>query len=224
MSIVIVDYGLGNLSSVRNMFHKAGCEAEVTSAPSAIRAASRLVLPGVGAFDHGMRNLAERGLIDVLHEAVLGRKTPVLGICLGLQLMSRRSEEGALPGLGWLPADTIRFSFPAEESFRVPHMGWNSVTKPKDSFLSRFLPDDARFYFVHSYHVRCDDAVDVALTTNYGGEVVAAAVRGNVAGTQFHPEKSHKFGLALLSAFIEWDGERPEDEGASRERPEALRL
>lgn len=190
------------------MLRKAGCEADITSDPAAIRTASRLVLPGVGAFDHGMRNLAERGLIDVLNEMVIGRRIPVLGICLGLQLMSRGSEEGALPGLGWLAADTIRFKFPSSESLRVPHMGWNSVTRTRETFLSRSLPDDARFYFVHSYHVRCDDAADVALTANYGGDVVAGAVRGNVAGTQFHPEKSHRFGLALLGAFVEWDADR----------------
>jgi glutamine amidotransferase len=203
--IVIVDYGLGNLFSVRNMFRKAGVDAEITSDPTVIRTASRLVLPGVGAFDHGMRNLAERGLIDVLNEAVLGRRVPVLGICLGLQLMSRRSEEGDLPGLGWLAADTIRFNFASSQPLRVPHMGWNTVAPPRETFLSCALPPDARFYFVHSYHVCFDDPADVALTAHYGRDVVAAAVRGNVAGTQFHPEKSHKFGLALLQSFIEWN-------------------
>lgn len=208
MSVVIVDYGLGNLSSVQNMFRKAGCEVEVTSDPATIRTASRLVLPGVGAFDHGMRNLAERGLVDVLNEAVLGRKIPVLGICLGLQLMSRRSEEGVRQGLGWLAADTVRFAFPSRsETLRVPHMGWNTVKKAAETFLCPSVSDDARFYFVHSYHVRCDDPADIALTAHYGTDFVAAAVRGNIAGTQFHPEKSHKFGLALLSAFIEWGGE-----------------
>jgi len=204
--IVVIDYGLGNPASVRNMLRKAGHSAEVTSDPGVIRSASRLILPGVGAFDHGMANLAERGLIDVLNEAVRQRGTPILGICLGLQLMSRKSEEGVLPGLGWLAADTVRFRFPADAGERVPHMGWNSVTPAAETFLSREMLPDARFYFVHSYSVRCDDPADVALTTHYGGPVVAAAVRGNVAGTQFHPEKSHKFGLALLHAFVQWNG------------------
>lgn len=205
--IVVVDYGTGNLASVRNMLRKAGHDAEVTSDRAAIEGAFRLVLPGVGAFDHGMRNLAERGLIDVLNEAVLARKVPILGICLGLQLMSRGSEEGALPGLGWLAADTVRFRFPPDAGeLRVPHMGWNTVAKATDTFFSRTLPVDARFYFVHSYHVRCDNPRDVALTAPYGVDVTAAAVKDNVAGTQFHPEKSHKFGLALMQAFIEWDG------------------
>jgi len=154
-----------------------------------------------------MQNLADRGLIDVLNEVVLGRKVPVLGICLGLQLMSRGSEEGVLPGFGWLPADTVRFQFPAEAGdLRVPHMGWNTVKTDRNTFFSHQMPPEARFYFVHSYHVRCDNPADVALTAPYGGDVVAAAVRDNIAGTQFHPEKSHKFGLALLRAFTEWNG------------------
>jgi len=204
--IVVIDYGLGNPASVRNMLRKAGHASEVTCDPAVIRSAARLILPGVGAFDHGMRNLAERGLIDVLNEAVMERGTPILGICLGLQLMSRKSEEGVLPGLGWLAAETVRFRFAPDASERVPHMGWNIVTPVADTFLSDRLLPDTRFYFVHSYHVRCDDPADVALTAPYGGQVVAAAVRGNVAGTQFHPEKSHKFGLALLQGFAEWNG------------------
>jgi len=204
--IVIVDYGLGNPVSVRNMLRKAGHSAEVTCSPEAIRTATRLILPGVGAFDHGMRSLADRGLIEVLNDAVLARKVPVLGICLGLQLMSRGSEEGVLPGLGWLAADTILLRFAGEfEALRVPHMGWNTVTKNADSFFSDDISPDARFYFVHSYHVRFDDPSDVALTASYGGQVAAAALRGNVAGTQFHPEKSHKFGLRVLQAFADWE-------------------
>jgi glutamine amidotransferase len=207
--IAIVDYGLGNPASVRNMLRKAGHTAEVTADHEEVRRATRLILPGVGAFDHGMQNLADRGLIEVMNDAVLGRKVPMLGICLGLQLMSRRSEEGVLPGLGWLAADTVRFAFPPEASgLRVPHMGWNTVARTADTFLSDGMVPDARFYFVHSYHVRCDDRADVALTAAYGGDVVAAAVKGNIAGTQFHPEKSHKFGLALLRSFMEWEPAR----------------
>ena len=204
--IVVVDYGLGNPASVRNMLRKSGHHAEVASDPATIRTASRLIIPGVGAFDHGMQNLMDRGLVDVLNDAVLERKVPVLGICLGLQLMSRRSEEGVLPGLGWLPADTVRFRFSnGDAELRVPHMGWNTVIARRDSFLAP-SDADARFYFVHSYHVRCDDPADVALIADYGGDVVAAAVRGNLAGTQFHPEKSHRFGLALLRRFVDWPG------------------
>lgn len=205
--IVIVDYGLGNLASVRNMLRKAGHVAEVSSSPAAILGASRLLLPGVGAFDHGMRNLAARGLVDALNEAVLVRKTPILGLCLGMQLMSRRSDEGILPGLGWLAADTVRFRFPTEASrLRIPHMGWNTVGVPRETFISMAIPDDARFYFVHSYHVACDDPMDIALSSHYGIDLAAAVVKENVAGTQFHPEKSHRFGLALVRAFAEWGG------------------
>ena len=203
---VVVDYGLGNPSSVKNMLRKAGCDATVTADHDAIRRAERLILPGVGAFDHGMQNLAARRLIEPLNEAVLGRRTPILGICLGLQLMSRRSEEGVCAGLGWLAADTVRFRL-SDAALRVPHMGWNTVTAVRPTFLAP-VDADARFYFVHSYHVRCDAAADVALTADYGGRVVAAAIKDNVAGTQFHPEKSHRFGLGLIRAFLEWSPAR----------------
>jgi len=207
--IVIVDYGLGNLASVRNMIRKAGYDAETSSDPATIRRAARLLLPGVGAFDHGMRNLAERGLIEALNEAVLVSRVLILGICLGMQLMSRRSEEGALPGLGWLAADTVRLgSGPGMEGLRIPHMGWNTVAKTRATFFSRSLDGEARFYFVHSYHLCLDDPAHVALLTRYGRDIAAATVTGNVAGTQFHPEKSHRFGLALMRDFLEWDGRR----------------
>jgi glutamine amidotransferase len=203
--IVIIDYGLGNPPSVRNMLRKAGHDAQVSADPAVVRAATKLILPGVGAFDHGMQNLADCGLIPVLNEAALERKVPFLGICLGMQLLSRGSEEGVKPGLGWLDATTVRFNFPHSD-LRVPHMGWNTVARTRPSTLTATLPDESRFYFVHSFHLRVANPEDVMLTANYGGEVVAATGRGNIAGTQFHPEKSHKFGLALLRAFAEWDG------------------
>ena len=205
--IVIVDYGLGNLASVRNMLRKAGYASDISADHDAIRRASRLILPGVGAFDEGMRSLAGRGLIEVLNETVIANRTPFLGICLGMQLMTRRSDEGSLPGLGWVAGDTEAFRFTASSAdLRVPHMGWNTVTSRGGSFLASAVPADARFYFVHSYHVRCDDPGDVALTAPYGTDVVAGVARGNIAGTQFHPEKSHRFGLQLLGAFAEWSG------------------
>jgi glutamine amidotransferase len=202
--IAIIDYGLGNPASVRNMLRKAGADAVVTADPDTIRAATRLILPGVGAFDHGMHSLHDRGLVGVLNEAVLQRKIPALGICLGLQLMSKGSEEGQQAGLGWLDADTVKFDGEAFRGLRVPHMGWNLVHPGSVSFLSAPLEEDARFYFVHSYHVRCRRPEDVALTATYGAPIVAGAVRGNIAGTQFHPEKSHRFGLSLLKRFVEW--------------------
>lgn len=202
--IVIVDYGLGNPASVHNMLRKAGAASIVTADRDVIRAAQRLILPGVGAFDHGMQNLHERGLVEVLNDAVLERRVPMLGICLGLQLMSRGSEEGQHVGLGWLDADTVRFEGEVFRGLRIPHMGWNRVLPATTSFLSAPLEDDARFYFVHSYHLRCRRREDVALTATYGDTIVAGAVNGNIAGTQFHPEKSHRFGLALLKRFAEW--------------------
>ena len=202
--ITIVDYGLGNPPSVRNMLRKAGHDAAISADAAVLRGASKLILPGVGAFDHGMQNLEDRGLLPVLNDAALERRIPVLGICLGMQLMSRRSEEGVKAGLGWLDADTVRFNL--DSALRVPHMGWNAVTPTRDSFLTRALPAEARYYFVHSYHVRFEVPSEITMVADYGGAIAAAAIKGNIAGTQFHPEKSHRFGLALLKAFAEWDG------------------
>ena len=207
--IVIVDYGLGNPAAVRNMLRKAGVAALISSDHGVILAAKRLILPGVGAFDEGMRNLADRGLIGVLHKAVLEQRRPVLGICLGMQLMTRGSEEGELPGLGWIAGATRRFRFADDAvNLRVPHMGWNTVRGRGAGFLGTALAPEARFYFVHSYQVQCEEPSDIALTASYGGDVVAGVARGNIAGTQFHPEKSHRFGLDLLAAFAEWEPAR----------------
>ena len=203
--IAIVDFGMGNLGSIRNMLAKIGAESVITSDPSAIQAADKLILPGVGAFDRAMENLHRAGLVPVLNDKVISRKTPVLGICLGMQLLSRRSEEGSLPGLGWIDADTVRF--PAEvdgTKLTVPHMGWNSITVTQPASLLGHLGDEPRFYFVHSYYVRCDREADVAATASHGITFHAAVARGNIVGTQFHPEKSHRFGLSLLRSFVEW--------------------
>lgn len=200
--IAIVDYGMGNLGSIRNMLLYLGVDSEITSDPSRIAAARKLILPGVGAFDRAMTNLRERGLIPVLDGEVLEKGKPVLGICLGMQLLGRRSEEGTLPGLGWIEADTIRFRFdPGLAHLKIPHMGWNRVTVSRSGSIMDHLPPEPRFYFVHSYHVRCDREENVLATASYGFEFHAAVIRGNILGTQFHPEKSHKFGLALLKNF-----------------------
>lgn len=201
--IVIVDYGMGNLGSILNMLKKAGAEAVIGATPDSIAAADKLILPGVGAFDAGMRNLQERGLREVLEQKVVQERTPLLGICLGMQLLSRRSEEGNLPGLGWLAADTVRFRFAEDSPLKIPHMGWNEPRPRGAATLFAPLAQDARFYFVHSYHVVCDDPGDVAAVADYGGEVVAAVESGNIFGVQFHPEKSHRFGLQLLQTFAE---------------------
>ncbi len=200
--LVIVDYDLGNLGSIANMLRKLGHEAELTSDPTRIGDATRLILPGVGAFDQGMRNLRNRGLLEVLNYKVLTEQVPVLGICLGAQLMTRGSEEGESPGLGWIAARTVRFSLrEVSGELKVPHMGWSDVSQQKPHPLFEGMYEEPRFYFVHSFHFDCEDAQDILTTTQYGYEFASSFARGNIWGVQFHPEKSHKFGLKLLDNF-----------------------
>lgn len=200
--ITIVDYNMGNLGSISNMLKKIGVEATITADPGAIACAQKLILPGVGAFDAGMENLERSGLVPILNQRVLQDGVPVLGICLGMQLMTRSSDEGTRPGLGWIDAAALRFR-PADKTLKVPHMGWNRVVPARAAPLTEGLPDEPRFYFVHSYFVQCHNPTDVLLTTPYGGEFHSAFEHGNVSGVQFHPEKSHKFGMALLRNFAE---------------------
>lgn len=185
------------------MLKKIGAEAEITSDLRDISMARKLILPGVGSFDTGMESLEKNSLIPVLHERVILNKVPILGICLGMQLMTRRSEEGGRPGLAWIDAETIRFQ-PATPGVKVPHMGWNRVAVEKDSPLVQSMPDHSRFYFVHSYYVRCNNSHDVLLTTAYGGISFHSGFHHeNIWGAQFHPEKSHKYGMHLLRNFAE---------------------
>jgi len=205
--IAIIDYGMGNAGSIHNMLARIGAESTITSSPDSIAAAEKLILPGVGAFDQAMTNLRQLGLVSLLDDRVMGQGVPILGICLGMQLLSRSSEEGTLPGLGWIPARTIRFRFDGPAAgLRIPHMGWNRVEVNRRGSILDGLPDGARFYFVHSYHVCCEDPQNVLATTNYGITFHSAVIRGNIAGTQFHPEKSHKFGLHVLRRFAEGGG------------------
>lgn len=205
--IVIVDYGMGNLGSVANMLRRLGVEACIAGDPAGVARADKLILPGVGAFDQGMHNLRGRGLIEVLRERVLEQEVPLLGICLGMQLLTRSSEEGSLPGLGWFAADTIRFSLPAQsaddgQALKIPHMGWKQVRVSKQEPLFKGLEDGARFYFVHSYHVVVEQE-DIAAVAEHGRDFVAAMQKGHISGVQFHPEKSHRYGMALLRNFAE---------------------
>lgn len=197
--IVVVDYGMGNLGSILNMFKRIGVKAAATSDPNEISRAEKLLLPGVGAFDAAMSRIHDRGLRNVLDHKATVERVPVLGICLGMQLLTRSSEEGNLAGLGWLAASAHRF--PSNGTLKVPHMGWNLTTKGKVDPLTKDLPADARFYFVHSYYVRADLEEDVVLHSNYGLPFVSAIGRSNIWGAQFHPEKSHKFGMKLLENF-----------------------
>ena len=201
--VVIINYGMGNIGSISNMLKRIGAEAVVSSNPQEIRKAARLILPGVGAFNNGMDNLNNLGLTFVLNEMVIQQKTPILGICLGMQLMTKSSEEGSRPGLGWIDATTVRFKFGKEEqNLKIPHMGWNVIQWRKESVLFKDMPEEPRFYFVHSYHAVCNDKEDILATTNYGYDFVSAFQKGNIIGVQFHPEKSHKFGMQVLRNFI----------------------
>lgn len=197
--ITILDYGIGNLGSVRNMLRRAGQDCEITGDPAVVQQATKIILPGVGAFDRAMTRLNESGLRSVLDRKALEQRIPVLGICLGMQLLTKGSEEGQMPGLGYIPAFAYRF--PADTGLKVPHMGWNRVTKAQPSPLNDALPDDPRFYFVHSYYVHVEDESHSLLKCRYGLEYDAAIMKENIFGAQFHPEKSHKFGRALLTAF-----------------------
>lgn len=202
--IVIVDYGVGNLGSIKNMFKKIGVKAEPSSDPAVLRDAEKLILPGVGAFDVGMRQLRERGLIGLLNELVLEKKVPVLGHCLGLQLMTKRSAEGVESGLGWIDAECVRFKFEVDQAhLKVPHMGWNVLDICRPHPLVADLGSEARFYFVHTYHIVCANESDVVAYTDYGYDFASVIQRGNIVGAQFHPEKSHKFGMQFLRNFAE---------------------
>ena len=202
--IVVVDYGMGNLGSILNMLKKIGAEAELASEPEDVRRASKLILPGVGAFDSGMRHLEQRGFIEALNERVLSDGVPTLGVCLGMQLLTARSEEGELPGLGWLDGETVRFQFDGrQQDLRIPHMGWNTVSIRRQDGLFETADMESRYYFVHSYHVVCNHSEDILATTNYGYDFASAVRKRNIMGVQFHPEKSHRFGQRLLQCFVE---------------------
>jgi glutamine amidotransferase len=203
--IVIVDYGMGNLGSIANMLKQVGAPAIISADPQVITGAERLILAGVGAFDAGMERLHNLGLIPTLERMVLEQEIPFLGICLGMQLLGRRSEEGQRPGLGWLEADTVRFDFGANPArLRIPHMGWNELQPRTSHPLLQDLGEEPRFYFVHSFYVRCDRREDVLAQTEYGLWFDAVVGRGNLLGTQFHPEKSHRYGKKVLQNFVEW--------------------
>jgi glutamine amidotransferase len=196
--ITIIDYKMGNLGSIANMLKRIGCESLITSDVAEIEKASMVVLPGVGAFDKAMENLNSLNLVEVLNKKALIEKTPVLGICLGMQLMAKGSEEGKLPGLKWFDAQVVRFT---TTKLKVPHMGWNTINIVKPDRIFNDFYNEPKFYFVHSYHIACNDKEDI-LATEYEYEFASAVVKDNITGVQFHPEKSHKYGMKLLQNWV----------------------
>jgi len=196
--ISIIDYGVGNVGSIKNMLGHIGVEAEIVSTTDQILKARRLILPGVGAYDSAMTELKNRNLVEVIRQKALEDRTPFLGICLGMQILLDSSEEGSQPGLGFISGKVVKFN--KEKCGRVPHMGWNTLIPQTTSDLLDGLVD-ARFYFVHSYYVTCNNVSDVLANTNYGGEFASCIARNNVFGVQFHPDKSHKFGMKILANF-----------------------
>ena len=198
--IAILDYGLGNLGSISNMLKVIGEKSRITSDVETIRKSDGIILPGVGAFDAGMNKLNESGLSGVVKDEASKGK-PILGICLGMQLLGYRSEEGIMPGLSLIPFECKRFSF-EDKSLKIPHMGWDIVDFKKQHPILGGLNGLQRYYFVHSYYAVCENSENVLMTCDYGVEFACAVVKDNVIGLQFHPEKSHDFGLAILSNFV----------------------
>jgi glutamine amidotransferase len=199
--ITIVNYGLGNLGSIFNMLKKISVESKITSDPEEIAKAQKIILPGVGHFDQAMERIGQSGLGAILDQKALIEKVPILGICLGMQLLTKSSEEGQIPGLGWVPAKTVRFRFPNESSLKIPHMGWNIVQRANTSSLTENFIPEHRFYFVHSYHVTVEEERFSILKTEHGYRFDSAIQKDNIFGVQFHPEKSHRFGMRLLENF-----------------------
>ena len=199
--IVIIDYGIGNLASVFNMFKKIGVkDVVVSNDKDVITRATKLLLPGVGSFDAGVTNLENSGLIPILNKRVVEEKVPILGICLGMQLLTKQSEEGQKKGLGWIDAETIKFNLDPALKLKVPHMGWNYIKVKKNNPLID-LETKNRFYFVHSYYVKCFDESQSIATSNFGVDFTCMVNKDNIFGAQFHPEKSLKFGMKLLENF-----------------------
>lgn len=198
--LIILEYGIGNIASISNMLKKIGVPAKISGDPGAVAEAEKLVLPGVGHFDHCMNELRKAPFFDVLQQKVLNDKTPVLGVCVGHQMLFDKSEEGNATGLGWIPGEVIKFKpeqMPA--GYKIPHMAWTDVQPAPGALLFAGI-EEPRFYFVHSYYTTCNKEY-IQATANYGVEFVASVKKDNIYGVQFHPEKSHKFGMAVYRNF-----------------------
>ena len=199
--VTILNYGLGNFGSIQNMFHYLEVDTQVTSDIKIIKKASKIILPGVGAFDTAMKKLSNiNGLIDMLNEKALIEKIPILGICLGMQILTQGSEEGVSSGLNWIPAKV--YKFPYNKKLKVPHMGWNSINQIKKNSLGKNLDEKTKFYFVHSYYVKAKNKENVIFTTKHIINFDSAIQSENIFGVQFHPEKSHKFGVKIFKNFL----------------------
>lgn len=202
--IGIINYEMGNLGSIVNMFKHVNVGCKIISSNEGFDGCTGLLLPGVGSFDHGMQNLKDSGLLDPLNDLVLSKKLPVLGVCLGMQLMAETSEEGDERGLNWIPGKVKKFVLD-DEALRIPHMGWN-IARPETEhpLLNGFFDEEVRFYFAHSYYYMCDSSENILMSTDYGGKFASAIYSENIIGVQFHPEKSHKFGMKLMRNFSEF--------------------
>ena len=201
--IDVLDYGLGNFASVIRMIEKVGGSARLISTPEQILRAYKLIIPGVGHFDHGMSQILDRKFLEPLRERVVIQGTPILGICLGMQLMCAGSEEGLLPGLGFVDADVRKFQAQHDQNLKIPHMGWNAIRVTHPNLLAETTGEEQRFYFVHSYHVVPHASNLSIMMATHGIEFCAAFQSENIYGVQFHPEKSHRFGMALMKKFVE---------------------
>jgi imidazole glycerol-phosphate synthase subunit HisH len=200
--IAVIDYGIGNVASIVNMLKKIGAPAFLATTAEEVQDAEKIILPGVGSFDSGMNKLKKSGLADCIKEHVLYQKKPILGICLGMQMLGRASEEGTEKGLSLLPFDNQRFDFKDIPSLKIPHMGWNYVVINKNHDTIVFgLSVSQRYYFAHSYHAVCDEQEHILMRCEHGYSFPAAVSHKNIYGFQFHPEKSHKFGMSLLDNF-----------------------
>jgi glutamine amidotransferase len=202
LDVSILAVGTGNLGSLSRMLQKIGANPVLVSTAAEVASAKRLILPGVGSFDAGMRRLEDAGVVPALGNLALTRGIPVLGVCLGMQMLLERSEEGERPGLGWIPGVSKRFCFAPDSALKVPHMGWSGLASRTDAPLLKDLPAGARFYFAHSYHAAGVPGEYIVATATHGCEFPCIVRRGNIHGVQFHPEKSHRYGLQLLRNFV----------------------
>lgn len=201
--IVIIDVGLGNIGSIERMLQKVGSRSILVKKPDDLLGSEKVILPGVGHFDEGMKQLQKTGFAQALVKLISIKNVRVMGICLGMQMLCRGSEEGSVPGLGLIDADVKRFRFSENNKLKVPHMGWNIVSTARPNHLFPVSTEEQRFYFVHSYKVVPDNLTITTGTANYGGEFCAAFQQQNIFGVQFHPEKSHRFGMELMRRFVE---------------------